>query len=252
LRALSKGSVGIAAGDYVDFFSLVGQSKRPYLSVVADGYHAAPGVMEVLTYPGSGIATPADLAHRTVGTTEPQDASKTTVGKPYSLETLASYSVLTNDGVDPSLIKWKPMAANKLIFELSKHKVAAILVQEPYIFQAESTLGAVAVLDACSGATANLPLSGYFALSSFVRKHAAAVSEFRTVLQHAQEAAVLPGPVRHQLATDPGMSMQSASLVTIGSYPTSLNAASLQRVADLMFNFEMLSPALTVRGMIAH
>jgi NitT/TauT family transport system substrate-binding protein len=96
-----------------------------------------------------------------------------------------------------------------------------------------------------------LPLSGYFALSSFVRKHAAAVSEFRTVLQHAQEAAVLPGPVRHQLATNL-MSMQSASLITIGSYPTSLNAASLQRVADLMFNFEMLSPALSVRSMIAH
>jgi hypothetical protein len=48
------------------------------------------------------------------------------------------------------------------------------------------------------------------------------------------------------------MSPQSASLITIGSYPTSLNAASLQRVADLMFNFEMLSPALTVSSMIAH
>jgi NitT/TauT family transport system substrate-binding protein len=251
LRALSKGSINIAAGDYVDFFSLVGQSKRPYLSVVADGYHAAPGVMEVLTYPGSGIATPADLAHRTVGTTEPQDVSMSGT-KPYSLETLATDSVLTNDGVDPSKIKWKPMKASELIGELSSHQVAAILVQEPYIFEAESTLGAVAVLDACSGATANLPLSGYFALSSFVRRHAAAVSAFRTVLQHAQEGAVLPGPVRHQLATDPGMSMQSASLITIGSYPTSLNAASLQRVADLMFNFEMLSPALSVSSLIAH
>ena len=29
LRALSKGSVNIAAGDYVDFFSLVWPSKRP-------------------------------------------------------------------------------------------------------------------------------------------------------------------------------------------------------------------------------
>jgi NitT/TauT family transport system substrate-binding protein len=251
LRALSKGSIGIAAGDYVDFFSLVSQSKRPYLSVVADGYHAAPGVMEVLTYPNSGIATPADLAHRTVGTSEPQDVSLNGT-KPYSLETLATQSVLTNDGVDPSQITWKPMKASKLIGALSSHQVAAILVQEPYIFKAESTLGAVAVLDSCSGATANLPLSGYFALSSFVRKHAAAVSEFRTVLQHAQEAAVLPGPVRAQLATDPGMNPQSASLITIGSYPTSLNAASLQRVADLMFNFEMLSPALTVSSMIAH
>jgi NitT/TauT family transport system substrate-binding protein len=44
--------------------------------------------------------------------------------------------------------------------------------------------------------------------------------------------------------------MQSASLITIGSYPTTLNAASMQRVADLMFNFEVLPRALNVRSMI--
>ncbi len=250
LRALTKGSIDIAAGDYVDFFSLAGRSKRPYLNVVADGYHAAPGVMEVLTYPGSGIATPADLAHRTVGTTQPQDVS-ISGSRPYSLETLATDSVLGNDGVDPSQVKWRPMQASKLIGALSSHEVAAILVQEPYILEAESKLGAIAVLDACSGATANLPMSGYFASTSFVRQHAAAVSEFRSVLQRAQEGAVLPGPVRAQLATDPGMDMQAASLITIGSYPTSLNAASLQRVADLMFSSEMLSRALNVSTMIA-
>jgi NitT/TauT family transport system substrate-binding protein len=249
LRALSNGKIDIAAGDYVDFFSMVSKTKRPFLSIVADGYHAAPGVMEVLTYPGSGITTPGGLAHRTVGTPEPQGIP-VSGSKPYSLETLATDSVLGNDGVNPSLIKWKPMPEGSLIKALSTHKVAAILVQEPLIFQAE-TLGAVVVLDSCSGATANLPLSGYFATSSFVHKHALALGEFRSALQRAQAGAVLPGPVRAQLATDPSMNMQSASLVTIGSYPTSLNAASLQRVADLMFNAEMLGHALSVSGMIA-
>jgi len=144
------------------------------------------------------------------------------------------------------------MNAGSLIDALASHRVSAILVDEPLIFQAESRLGAYAVLDSCSGATANLPLSGYFALSAFVQHSAEELSAFRRVLLQAQEAAVLPGPVRVQLASDPGMSMQSASLVTIGSYPTSLNAASLQRVADLMFNFEVLPRALKVRSMIPH
>lgn len=250
LQALSNGKVDIAAGDYVDFFSMVSKTKRPFLSIVADGYHAAPGVMEVLTYPGSGVTTPRSLAGRTVGTPAPQGIAVSGT-KPYSLETLATDSVLTNDGVNPAQVNWKPMEESKLIGALKSHQVAAILVQEPYIFQAESQLGAVAVVDSCSGATANLPLSGYFATASFAHKHSVALGEFRSALQHAQEGAVLPGPVRAQLATDPTMNMQSASLVTIGSYPTSLNAASLQRVADLMFNAEMLGHALNVSGMIA-
>lgn len=250
LQALSNGKIDVAAGDYVDFFSMVSKTKRPFLSIVADGYHAAPGVMEVLTYPGSGVTTAKSLAGRTVGTPAPQGIA-ISGSKPYSLETLATDSVLTNDGVDPTQVHWKPMEESKLIGALKSHTVAAILVQEPFIFQAESQLGAVAVLDSCSGATANLPLSGYFATASYVHKHSIALREFRSALQRAQEGAVLPGPVRAQLATDPTMNMQSASLVTIGSYPTSLNAASLQRVADLMFNAEMLSHSLNVSGMIA-
>ncbi len=250
LQALSNGKVDMAVGDYVDFFSLMSQVKHPYLTIVADGYHAAPGVMEILTYPGSGITTPAGLAHRTVGTSEPQGIQISGT-RPYSEETLAAQSVLVSDGVNPSNILWKPMPASALISALASRQVAAILVQEPQIFEAESQLGAVAVLDACSGATANLPLSGYFAQSSFVRGHKAALNAFRSVLIQAQTDAVLPGPVRAELAAQPGMSMQAADLVTIGGYPTTLNAASLQRVASLMFNFEMLPHgALDVSSMI--
>jgi hypothetical protein len=43
--------------------------------------------------------------------------------------------------------------------------------------------------------------------------------------------------------------MESASLVTVGDYPTSLDAASLQRVADLMFSFNVLGRTLDVAGM---
>ena len=44
--------------------------------------------------------------------------------------------------------------------------------------------------------------------------------------------------------------METASLVTVGAYPTSLDAASLQRVADLMFSFGVLVRTLNVAGMV--
>jgi NitT/TauT family transport system substrate-binding protein len=203
----------------------------------------------VLTLPDSGITTPQDLENKTIGTPEPQ-LIRLPPGVPYSLETVATESVLENDGVNPDKVTWKPLPSGNLINALKDHQVNAILVQEPYIYEAESELGAVEVLDSCSGATASLPLSGYFATGSFAGKNPDAIQDFRSALQQAQADAALPGPVENVLAHEPGMSMETASLVTIGDYPTSLNAASLQRVAGLMFSFGVLGTTLNVASMI--
>jgi NitT/TauT family transport system substrate-binding protein len=252
LQALANGRVDVVAGDYVDFFYAAATTKwsRLNLRVVADGYHAASGVMEVLTLPSSGITAPQDLENKTIGTTEPQ-LMQPKSDVPYSLETVATDSVLDNDGVPLNSVRWKPLPSGDLISALADHQVDAILIQEPYIYEAESELGAVEVLDSCSGATASLPLSGYFATGSFVHKNPDAVQDFRSVLQRAQADAALPGPVENVLAHESGMSMETASLVTIGDYPTSLNAASLQRVAGLMFSFGVLVRTLNVASMVS-
>jgi NitT/TauT family transport system substrate-binding protein len=251
LQALTSGRVDIAAGDYVDFF-YAEAAQRADLRVVADGYHAAPGVMEVLTLPSSGITTPQDLEGKTIGTTEPQ-LIPVQKSVPYSLETVATQSVLENDGVNPAQlphdrqVNWKPLPGD-LISALADKQVNAILIQEPYIYEAESKLGAIEVLDSCSGATASLPLSGYFATGTFAHKNLDSLEDFRSALQRAQADAALPGPVEAVLAQHSGMNMRTASLVTVGAYPTSLDAASLQRVADLMFSFSVLNRTLNVAG----
>jgi NitT/TauT family transport system substrate-binding protein len=258
LAALRSGQADIGFGDYVDYF--YSQDVRHGLVTVADGYNAAPGVVEVLTLPHSGLDTPQSLAHKIIGTAEPQGIKisskaepqgiKISTGTPYSIATVATQSVLGNDGVNPATVTWKPMPSQNLIGALQDHEVNAILVTEPYIYEAEAKLGAIVVLDSCSGATANLPLAGYFARKSFARQNPAALRDFRSALVAAQAKAVLAGPVDKVLANVPGMSMKTATLVTVGDYPTSLSEGSLQRVAQLMFNFGVLPKFLNVSSMV--
>lgn len=252
-QALRSGSVDIAAGDYADFFYEEAAGNVP-LHLVADGYDAAPGVMEVLTLPGSGITTPRGLEHKVVATPEPQlipslDSSYTSGIVPDSVETLATQSVLQSNGVPPTSVRWKPTPMQDMIKELSSGQVSAILVTEPYVIAAESQLGAVEVMDSCSGPTASLPLSGYFSLAAYADAHRAQLQQFEAALGSAQADAATGGPLQAMLPHFTGMSAQDAALETLGLFPTSLSVGQIQRVADLMYRSGVISGPLNVSRM---
>ncbi len=261
LRDLQSGKLDVAFGDYADFFYAQAQAtqkkiRNPLkLTVVADGYDAAANTMEVLALPRSGIVTAKNLEHKSVGTDPaelmPAPGSPGFVrGTPYSLDTVATQSVLHNDNVTLSSINWQPLPSQMLISDLAKGQVDAILATEPTIFEAESQLGAVPVLDSCTGATANLPLEGYFTLHSIATKDHAGLLAFRSALEKAQAAASQAAPVRKTLQGSAGLSMQSASLVTLGQYPTTVSASDLQRVVSLMFLFGAIPAQISVQNMV--
>jgi len=259
LAALHAGAVDVAFGDYADVFYAQAQAQGKgnknnlNLVVLADGYDAVANTMEVLALPGSHIVTARDLVGKTVGTTPAQVMPSSVQGQPYSLETVATQSVLTNDNVKPSSIHWQPVPPQGLIGALASHQVDAILATEPTIFEAESQLGAVPVLDSCTGATANLPLDGYFSTHAIVTSNSAKLTVFRNVLNQAQALANNQSqPVRTTLEGSEGMSVEDASLLTIGQYPTTVSASNLQRVISLMFFFNAIPTQPSVKAMIFH
>jgi NitT/TauT family transport system substrate-binding protein len=268
LTALRAGQVDVAFGDYADMFYAQAQAQRQAkgrsakgrnakgslnLVIVADGYDAVVNTMEVLTLPKSGIVNPQNLVGKSVGTPQAQLMPSNVPGQPYSLDTVATQSVLTNDSVKPSSITWKPFAPQQLIGALQNHQVDAILATEPTIFEAESQLGAVPVLDSCTGSTANLPLDGYFSTRTFAAAQQAKLTAFRTVLLKAQALANnQSAPVRNTLEGSEGMSVQDASLLTIGQYPTTVSVNDLQRVISLMFSFNAIPAQPSVKAMIFH
>jgi NitT/TauT family transport system substrate-binding protein len=267
LVALQHGQADVAFGDYADMFYAQAQSQVKgsknglNLMIVADGYDAVANTMEVLALPPqqgrTGIVTPQDLENKTVGTAPAQVMPTNVRGQPYSLDTVATQSVLTNDSVKPSSITWQssPQYQNPqlLIQALHNHQVDAILATEPAIFEAESQLGAVPVLDSCTGATSNLPLDGYFSTRTFASAHHDKLAAFRTVLYRAQALANNQSqPVRTTLEGSEGMSVEDASLLTIGQYPTTVSVNDLQRVISLMFSFNAIPIQPSVKDMIFH
>jgi ABC-type nitrate/sulfonate/bicarbonate transport system substrate-binding protein len=254
IGALASGAAQIASGDYTGFLYRQ-ETGAMSLRLIADGYDATPNMMEILTLPGSAITTPQQLAGANVATPEPAVSyptnSTATAALPRNIETLAAATVLRADGVSPSTVNWKPIPVANIVSALQHHQVAAILVPEPYVFEAESQLGAQELLDSCSGATAGLPLYGYFSQAKFARANASALDEFRSALLRAQAGAGMRGPVQAVLPSATGMSAQDAALVTLGNYPTSLSVGQVQRVAQLMFDAGMIGNTLDIKSMVA-
>jgi NitT/TauT family transport system substrate-binding protein len=224
------------------------------LTLVMDGYDAGTGTMQILTLPGSGIISPQNLGNNVkVGTPEgavpPLPGGGYQPGFAYNIETLAAQTVLQSDNVSPGNVDWKPMPEASLVNALKNGRVGAILATDPVIIQAETELGAVEVLDACSGETANLPLSGYFSMRTFAKQHGAALTAFRTALLTAQSDAGMRSTVQSVLRGD-DMTSQQAALVNIGQYPTFVNVGQVQRVADLMYTSGMITSPISVSSLL--
>lgn len=256
LSALQSGQADIAASDYGNVFYQ--QYRSHDLRILGDGYDAGAGVLEILTLPGPGsISSPLDLVGQQVGL--PADSvvpGLQSSGGPISLDAVAATEVLTNYvGNNAESVRWMPMSQAQEVTELEQHKIKAILVSEPYIYEAESQAGAVEVLDACSGSTASLPLAGYVATNAWAKDNPGAAADFQQALATAQGGAAMTGQVQQLLPSATGMTAQDADLITIGTYPTSTNVLSLERVVRLMSDFGMLGKpgqAPNVPPMVMH
>jgi NitT/TauT family transport system substrate-binding protein len=248
-QALTSGQAQFAVGDYADFFyeQATGHTS---LRLVADGYDATSNSVAILALPSSGITTPQQLQDLSgpVGA-PPAGLAPFSKAVPYDIQTLAAEEVLQNDGVSPSSVGWTPVPAQDMIGELRSGQVKAILVTEPYIQEAEQQLGAIEVVNASSGVTSGLPMSGYFSLASYAHANPAAVQEFQDALDQAQSDSAQRGSVQAVLSHLTGMSAGYAALVTLGTYPTSVNAGQIQRVASLMYDSGMISNPLSVTAL---
>jgi NitT/TauT family transport system substrate-binding protein len=248
IQALSSGKANIAAGDYTDFF-WVEANKNVKLSLIADGYDAVANSIAILTLPKYSITAPQDLQGKAVAS-PPEQEIQESQGLPFNMPTLAAEQVLQSSGLSPTSVSWSQTSPQSMLAWLSSGRVKAILATEPYIFEAEEKLGATEVVDASSGVTANLPLSGYFSLASYAKHWQSNIEAFQAALSQAQTAASMGGQVQAVLPHYAGMTQQDAAMATLGSYPSTLSVGQVQRVVALMVDAGMISTDLNVSGMV--
>lgn len=242
LAAIEDGRAQIAASDYGNIFAL--QQQQSNLRLLADGYDAGTGSVEILSLPKYQIASALNLQNSPIGLPSDSATGNTSTGVPESLYVAAAREVMSNylaSGADT--LTWKRMPQAQEISALASGRLKAVLLTEPYIYKAEASLGATPVLDVFSGGTANLPISGYVATNSWVKNNSTAIADFQSAISQAQADAAQTGPVQHVLPKLPGagISTQVADMVSLGSYPTTTNIGALERVNALMTTESMLS-----------
>lgn len=164
---------------------------------------------------------------------------------------LTTKAVLKTAGVEKQLIRPVEMPFEQMVTAMQAKQVDAAWMTEPYITQAQSGTGARILTDTAVGPTKDFPMSGYASSKKFADGNPRTLALFRQVLRDAQEAASNDKlSVQNALTGYMDVDQQTAALVSVGTFPLSLNPVRLQRVADMMDTEEVLPERLDVGGLL--
>lgn len=237
INKLSAGEIDIVFASDVSIFRAAAAGTA--LQLQGEAYTAGRNTMALVTLPGSDYTEP------TV-----KRSPKVAVNMLDDVGVLAARSVLATAGVDVTKIQFKQHPFDRMPQALQAGEADAAWMVEPYITRAEKELGASILADGGRGATLDFPMSAYVSTGAFGQGNVRTLAAFRKVLGDAQVRAADPAVVRDALPTFSDIDRTTASLISLGSYPVSLNGIRLQRVADLMHNSGMIGARLDVQALV--
>lgn len=226
------GSIDVIGGaNYVSFFEAQANGTLP-LKVLAQATDCTADTYGVVALPSSGITKPADLAGKTIA-----------VNLTKNIQTLTTNAVLAADGVQTSAVHYVQIPFPDMISALQAHRVDAISVVEPFLAAAEAAGGKL-VASTCTGSVAGFPLSGYVTTQSWAQQHAATARAFQQALEKGQAYAdAHPNAVRSLLPTYTKITAKAATAMPLSTFPSTLTATPMQRVATLMRGGGLATPS---------
>ncbi|MFI0372548.1 ABC transporter substrate-binding protein [Actinomadura sp. 1N219] len=239
---LRSGRLDISFGNYVSLFTAGVKDPRFKPKIIAEGFNGAAKTHTVMVRGDSPYRTIKDLAGK-----------KIAVNTKRNISTLLVRSAAKAQGVDfdddKSFVEVPPPAMEHA---LKSKSVDAVMAIEPFGTQMEQSMGARMVADLSSGPTAKLPIAGYAATEKFVDKNPKTVAAFQRALVKAQGMCADRKVVQDVLPTyAKGIDAKVASSMSFGEYPTTLDAAHLQRVSDLMQQFGYVDKPIDVKNFVA-
>lgn len=239
VQKLIAGEVDIAYGSYTPFF--VAKSKGGAdIKFVADASSAAPKSTEVVAMPNSQIKNVKDLAGKKIAITAEN-----------TICDLLTKSVMRDNGVDFTKVTWVSLGFPQIAPAIQRGDVDAGFLTEPFITQAAKSVGTVPVIDTASGATQDFPTAGWGSLGKFTAENPKTVAAFQRAMKKATDESVDRSKIEPLLIEFSKVDQDTASLTTLLTAQSTLDARRLQRVPDLMQQFGIIPSKIDVGTMIA-
>jgi NitT/TauT family transport system substrate-binding protein len=240
------GKYDITGGNYVSYIQHYVQDHQQ-LQIIAEGSVMQEGSQALYTLPSSKIKTLADLKGHVLG-----------INAPRNINYLLAASVLTENGVNLNGVQFpsQPIPFPQMGAELAAGKVAAAAMPEPFATAAEQQYGAVKLADLNQGATEDFPIQGYVATKAWVEQNPNTLNAFVAALEQGQEIADTSRPAVEQamesLNGPPNGQIPPlvAAVMALNSYPIGIDKIRLQRVADVMQQFGLLSARFNISQML--
>ncbi|GAB3165361.1 ABC transporter substrate-binding protein [Amycolatopsis sp. NPDC004378] len=238
MKAIS-GEADIAFSTYPPFF-IAKNSGAADMQLVADATSVNAKTNAIVTVPNSPVKTVYDLAGSRIAITAKNTASD-----------LLTRSVMQDHGVDFGKVKWILIPLPDIAEALRQGQVDAAYLPEPYITQAAKTAGAIPVVDINSGASQDFPLTGYGATKRWVRENPKTLAAFQRAMQKAtHEATNDRSKVEPLLVRFAKIDEDTAKLLTLPSYRTTLDSRRMQRVPDLLLQLGAINGPIDAASMI--
>lgn len=222
--ALKNGGVDLVFAN--DASMLLGHDKGDLpINLIAEGTTLTPKFMAVLVMPDSPVTSIKDLAGHSVS-----------VHVLNNIQAITLNAIAQANGVDPAQIKYRQVVFPQMAATMQKGDLDAIHVNEPFLTDAVTKLGARMVVDGGAAPVTDLPMDGYFALDGWAKQNPKTAAAFQRALQKAQGIAaadrtkveeILPTYIRN---ADPAISKK----LTMPGFPTAISPERVQRLVDLM------------------
>jgi NitT/TauT family transport system substrate-binding protein len=234
---LENGSEDVHFDSWVTIFLNIADGADWVL--VGEAYQTGILTSALLTSPNSELSAVRDLKGTKIG-----------VNNPRGLGTMLIDALLNTNGISRGDVDYVEIPFDKIGEAVRSGQVDSGWLIEPFITDAQMHGGAVPLADTATGATADLPQSGYVCARRFAERNPATIKAFQATLVDSQvralDRAALELEFREYLKIDPNV----ASVMSIGKYPSSLRAVRPQRVADLMLAQGMLKNPIDVSKLL--
>jgi NitT/TauT family transport system substrate-binding protein len=230
VQGQEHGIYDITSADYVTYIDDE-LTAGAHLRLIAEASFLQPSVLALLVPAHSPVQTVAQLRGKTIAVVAPDD-----------IATLLVDSLLTENGVLPSQVTFKPGVALPAVgAALNAGAIDAAPAPEPFISVSEEKYGTQQLVDLDQGSTANFPIQGFAVTEAWARKYPATLRAFLRALSAGPRVADTNRPaVERAVEKFLGIPAVTASLIALPNVPLSVNATRLQRVVNAMVEFGLL------------